>query len=127
MDNTEFLKMSRDEQLVWLNNEVWALKKELALLSDNTIKTELQIPPEAEVNIHKQNNNRVGRGVFSRPILQGEIEEARKQTLSERQASRLLGVCYKTYMKWCKFYGIFIPGGRSKGKGIKKTYKKRLT
>ena len=47
-----------------------------------------------------------------------QLEWANKQTLSCRQAAKLLGVSYNTYKKYAKLYGVFEEQKNPSGVGI---------
>jgi hypothetical protein len=47
-----------------------------------------------------------------------QLEWANKQTLSCRQAAKLLGVSYNTYKKYAKLYGVFDEQKNPSGVGI---------
>ena len=52
------------------------------------------------------------------------IEDAQKQTKSNSEASRWLGVNYLTYRKYAKIYGVWEQHLNQRGVGIKKGYGK---
>ena len=52
------------------------------------------------------------------------IEDAQKQTKSNSEASRWLGVNYLTYRKYAKIYGLWEQHLNQRGVGIKKGYGK---
>ena len=52
------------------------------------------------------------------------IEDAQKQTKSNSEASRWLGVNYLTYRKYAKIYGLWERHLNQRGVGIKKGYGK---
>jgi len=68
----------------------------------------------------------MGKARRTRPPLKTEVEEAQRRARSAAEAARILGVCYNTYKKWAKAYGVFEnlinqPGiGISKGGNIRK-------
>ena len=47
------------------------------------------------------------RGRKAIPLLKSEIEEAQRNTNSNRQAAMWLGVSYPRYKRYAKIYGIF--------------------
>ena len=48
------------------------------------------------------------------------IEDAQKQTKSNSEASRWLGINYLTYRKYAKIYGLWEQHLNQRGVGIKK-------
>ena len=52
------------------------------------------------------------------------IEDAQKQTKSNSEASRWLGINYLTYRKYAKIYGVWDQHLNQKGVGIKKGFGK---
>ena len=52
------------------------------------------------------------------------IEDAQKQTKSNSEASRWLGINYLTYRKYAKIYGLWEQHLNQRGVGIKKGYGK---
>lgn len=55
------------------------------------------------------------RGLGAKPILKSDIEIAQANTLSAAQAAKYLNVCYNTYKRWAKYYGIWKTNPRSVG------------
>jgi hypothetical protein len=69
----------------------------------------------------------VGTGKVGRPpvpILKSRIEEAQRNTNSNRQAAIWLGVNYETYKRYAKIYGIFDRHANPLGLGTSKGYAK---
>lgn len=64
------------------------------------------------------------RGVGAKPLTENEIKQAQKKARSAAEASRILGVHYKTYKKYAKMYGVFEDLKNPKGFGISKGYTK---
>jgi len=54
----------------------------------------------------------------SKPLTEGQIKWAVKQTKSMTQASKVLNVSYTTFKKYSSMYGLFKPN--QEGKGIPK-------
>ena len=50
------------------------------------------------------------------------ILESQKHTKSNMEAARWMNVCYTTYKKWAKYYGVFEQHLNQKGNGIKKGF-----
>jgi hypothetical protein len=82
------------------------------------IINETQIPIEvlegSGLLPHKPLKLKRGRGY--RPILQSEIEEAKKHTPFAAQQARYLNVSIPTYRKYAELYGIYEPKPTAKGK-----------
>ena len=55
-------------------------------------------------------------------ITKNMILESQKHTKSNMEASRWMNVCYTTYKKWAKYYGVFEQHLNQKGNGIKKGF-----
>ena len=55
-----------------------------------------------------------------RQILESEIREIQKTAESEIDVARKLGVCYSTYKKYAKMYGIHGVVKNQQGKGLKR-------
>ena len=55
-------------------------------------------------------------------ITKNMILEAQKHTKSNMAAAKWMSVCYTTYKKWSKYYGIFEQHLNQKGNGIKKGF-----
>lgn len=58
-------------------------------------------------------------------ILRSEIENAQKNTNSNRAASKFLGVSYLTYRKYAKLYGLFEGHLNQTGIGVDKGFSKK--
>ena len=129
MDTKEALEkfkgLSHDDKINFLMGEVYELKKEIFAMVEEEVKKELDIPAEVSMVITGKRANRIGYGPHVRPLLQYDIEEARKVTKSEGQAARHLGVSYPTFKKYCRLYGIEIKGGRCTNKGIPRPSKRK--
>jgi hypothetical protein len=78
------------------------------------------------MNIVNPMVNRGGRP-SSTPILRSEIEEAQRNTNSNRSASKWLGVSYKRYKKYAELYGIFERHLNPAGVGVDKGWAKKPT
>ena len=55
-------------------------------------------------------------------ITKNMILEAQKHTKSNMAAAKWMGICYTTYRKWAKYYGVFEQHLNQKGDGIKKGF-----
>ena len=55
-------------------------------------------------------------------ITKNMILESQKHTKSNMEAARWMNVCYTTYKKWAKYYGVFEQHLNQKGNGIKKGF-----
>ena len=60
-------------------------------------------------------------------ITKNMILEAQKHTKSNMAAAKWMNVCYTTYKKWAKYYGVFDQHLNQKGDGIKKGFAVRTT
>ncbi len=60
--------------------------------------------------------DRLKRGRGYRQLLQSEIEESMKHSLSARGRARWLGIAVVTYTKYAKMYGIYDPLPNRKGR-----------
>ena len=58
-------------------------------------------------------------------VTKNMILEAQKHTKSNMAAAKWMNVCYTTYKKWAKYYGIFDQHLNQKGDGIKKGFAMR--
>lgn len=108
-----------DERLLTvLYKKVESLESELCDLKNKKVLEETQLPPELlEQNgllAHKPTKLKRGRGF--RPLLRGEIEEAKKQSPFAAQQARWLGVHISTYKKYATLYGLYEPKPNEKGK-----------
>ena len=55
-------------------------------------------------------------------LTKNRILESQKHTKSNMEAARWMNVCYTTYKKWAKYYGVFEQHLNQKGNGIKKGF-----
>lgn len=62
----------------------------------------------------------MARTRINRPLLESEILEAQDRSRSASEAARYLSVSYKTYKRWCDYYGIFDRLVNQRGVGIPK-------
>jgi hypothetical protein len=69
---------------------------------------------------YEPSSRRLKRGVGARPLLESEIKEAQRNSRSAAEAARNLGVCFNTYKKYAKLYGIFDNLLNPRGIGIVK-------
>ena len=60
-------------------------------------------------------------------ITKNMILEAQKHTKSNMAAAKWMNVCYTTYKKWARYYGVFEQHLNQKGDGIKKGFAVRTT
>lgn len=65
-------------------------------------------------------DKRMKRGLGSRPLMESEIKQAQRNSKSAAEAARALGVCYNTYKKYAKLYGIFDDLLNPRGIGVMK-------
>lgn len=107
-----------DRHMATLYRKVEALESKLHLLETKKIIDECQFPQEVlESNgLLPQRPKKTKRGKGYRPILQGEIEEAKKHAMSAMAQARWLGVHLTTYRKYAKMYGIYDPKPNQKGR-----------
>ena len=63
---------------------------------------------------------RPGSGTNRKPLLKSEILEAQKKSLSAHGAARVLGVDYKTYVKYARMYDVHKQHLNPSGKGVPK-------
>lgn len=115
LKDENFWKLSRDEQFSVLHDEMWKLQKRIEEIQVAELKRKNRLPEEVNLKPEKK-HFRLGRGKGARHLLEGEIKIARQHTDSERQAAKYLGVCYDTFKKYCRLYGMDIKGGRKRGK-----------
>jgi hypothetical protein len=67
------------------------------------------------------------RGNGAKPLLESEIRVVQQKARSAKEAARILGVCYNTYKKWARLYGIFEDLKNPTGIGISKKGGKKGT
>lgn len=111
-----------DERLnMVIFKEIEDLKNKVHELETKKILDETQLPQEIleENNMFPCKPRKLKRGRGYRPIMQSEIEEAKKHAINEKGAARWMGIGYYTYRKYCKLYGIWDPKPCLKGKYIK--------
>lgn len=65
------------------------------------------------------------RGRAAQPLLKSQIEEAQRNTNSNRQAAMWLGVSYERYRKYAKIYNLFDRHANPLGLGTKKGFGSR--
>lgn len=108
-----------DERLLAvMYRELQDVKEKLHEFETKKILDETQLPPEIlEQNGLLPNKPvKFKRGRGYRPILQSEIEEAKKQSPFAAGQARWLGVHVCTFRKYAKMYGIYEPKPNEKGK-----------
>lgn len=66
-------------------------------------------------------------GYGSRPILESQIKAAQAKSKSASEAARTLNICYNTYKKYARMYGIFDDLKNPYGIGIKRKFAIRNT
>ena len=101
-----------DERLVTiLYKKVEELEKNVHDLKTKQVIDELQLPPEVLANsgLVPQKPKKLNRGGGYRPILQSEIEEAKKHSPFASQQAKWMGISIDTYVKYAKMYGIYEP------------------
>ena len=108
LDNSQLSDSER--VLSVLARSVIHLQKEVSDLKENKIK-DLQLTPEQleESGLEFKPIRHLKRGIGFRPLLKGEIEEAKKHSYNEAGAARWLNVSFQTYKKYCKMYGLWQP------------------
>jgi hypothetical protein len=74
------------------------------------------INPDSLRNINKR--------PAGKPVLKIDIEEAQRNTNSNKAAARYLGLEYRTYKKYAKLYGLFDRHLNLKGIGVDKGFSK---
>jgi hypothetical protein len=67
----------------------------------------------------------VRRGRMSVPLLKSQIEEAQRNTNSNRQAAIWLNVSYERYKRYAKIYGLFDQHANPLGLGTTKGFASR--
>lgn len=94
------------------------LENKLHTLETQKILDETQIPKELLENggFFPKNPLKYKRGKGYRPLLKGEIEEAKKHSIFASQQAKWLGIGKKTYRKYAELYGIYEPRPTEKGK-----------
>ena len=100
-----------------LYKTVEELQRDVHALKTQKVIDELQLPPEILANSgllpHKPLKLKCGRGY--RPILQSEIEEAKKHSPFASQQAKWIGISQQTYRKYATMYGIYEPAPSNKG------------
>lgn len=78
---------------------------------------DFQLPPEILANsgLLPQKPRKLKRGCGYRPILQSEIEEAQKHSMSARGQAKWMGISLPTYKKYARMYGVYRPNPSYKG------------
>jgi hypothetical protein len=84
------------------------VQKELIQELETLKQNDISIPylqKKSDDLTYKNKKKYVGKA--ARPLLESDILEIQKVTVSARQAAKKLGVSYPTYKKYCKLYNIF--------------------
>ena len=99
-------------------HEITRLKEQVTALKNAKVEEIIKLPAEQlhQLGLIDKPTRRLRRGRGSRPLMQGEIEEAKRNCITEASAARWLGVGYLTYRKYCKMYGIWNPKPNLRGK-----------
>lgn len=108
-----------DERLMTiLYKKVEEMEKKICDLETKKIVDETQLPLDMLQNngLLPQKPQKLKRGRGYRPILQSEIEEAKKHSPFARQQAKWLGIHFHTYKKYARMYGIYDPKPNEKGK-----------
>ena len=107
-----------DRLMTILYKKIETMEKELHELKTKKIIDETQLPTEILENSgvlpHQPKKLKRGRGY--RPLLQSEIEDAKKHSPFASQQAKWLGVSISTYRKYSIMYGIYDPKPNIKGK-----------
>lgn len=112
-------KTKGDERLMTvLYKKVEEMERKICDLETKKIIDETQLPIDMLENsgLFPSKPEKLKRGRGYRPILQAEIEEAKKHSPFARQQARWLGIHLHTYKKYAKMYGIYEPRPNEKGK-----------
>ena len=101
-----------------LYRKVEDMEKKVHELETKKIIEETQLPKEILDNrgLLPEKTKRFKRGRGYHPILQSEIEEAKKHSVFAAGQARWMGVSLTTYKKYCQLYGIYEPRPTEKGK-----------
>ena len=101
-----------------LYRNVEELKQKVHDLETKKIIDETQLPVEIleRSGLLPKRELRLKRGRGYRPLLQSEIEEAKTHSVFAAGQARWLGINFKTYKKWARFYGIYESNQNAKGK-----------
>jgi len=116
--NLTYETTGNDRLVSILYRKVEAMEKKVYDLETKKIIDETQIPNEILENSGLLPNKpkKLKRGRGYRPLLQSEIEEAKKHGVSCPAQARWMGVALSTYKKYSKKYGIWHPNPTVKGK-----------
>ena len=98
--------------------EIEELKRKVHELETKKIIDETQFPMDIlESNgLLPDKPEKLKRGRGYRPLLQSEIEEAKKHSPFAAQQAKWLNVHVMTYKKYARMYGIYEPKPNAKGK-----------
>jgi len=100
-----------DRVVAVLVKELDNLKQKVNELETKKILDETHLPLEIleANNILPPKPRRLKRGKGNRPLLKGEIEEAKRHSITNAGAARWLGVSIDAYRKYSKMYGLYDP------------------
>ena len=114
--NHPFPKIDRDKILKVLFRKVKLLKKQIEDIKSGKFIDSLQFTKE---QLKKDEVSKIPYRLKTekgwRPLLDSEIDEAQSATDNSKKASEYLGVSYRTYRKWCLFYGKWKTNPWRKG------------
>lgn len=103
-----------------LYKKVEELDKKVHDLETKKIIEETQLPMEILENngFLPRPIKKLKKGKGYRPLLQSEIEEAKKHGVSAAGHARWMGVATSTFIKYAKLYGIYEGGWKGRGKNL---------
>ena len=101
-----------------LYKKMEAVEQKVYDLETKKIIDETQLPPEIleSSGLLPAKPKKLKRGRGYRPILQSEIEEAKKHSVFAAGQARWLNVAKTTYKKYAKLYGIYEPKPNERGR-----------
>jgi len=101
-----------------LYRKVEEMEKKVHDIETKKIIDETQLPKEILENsgLLPGKLKKLKRGRGYRPILQSEIEEAKKHSPFAAGQARWLGINFFTYRKYCRLYGVYEPKPCAKGR-----------
>jgi hypothetical protein len=107
-----------DRLISMLYRKVEELAKKVHDIETKKILDETQLPVEIlkENGLLPKVSKKLKTGKGYRPLLQSELEEAKKHSVSSAGQARWMGVSFATFKKYCKLYGIYDPGYKGRGK-----------
>jgi len=100
-----------------LVKEFQELKSKVSSIENKTLLEEIKLPEEdlRALGIIPKEKSRLGIGRLARPLMESEIKEAQEHEKTANGCARYLGISYKSYRKWAKYYGIFKINPWKKG------------